>query len=584
MCKKFQHFFSILLFIFFSLGKIHSQVINNSQLLKQDNWIYKALEKLSLETQTFIFSDTKPISVGELKFYLSEIKASKNFEKLSSYGKVLYNKIEKYLYTTKYLGKNTDSKIFPKNSATRFYTELKLNPEFYVRTNKDIPSSIKYFYKDWPLTLPLFFGISENVALQLDLLYGKNYESSVSGEAFTNIPLKDGEREYEYPKFAYGSFGNSFSNWGFSATLAKESFSIGNTKLGSIIYNSTFETDGYSVLSAYSSNFKYNLIFSQVDYQKYLYLHNFNIKLFPNFKISITEGCLRNGPIELRFFNPTMILHSFYAASFYSKENGEKYNLGNHYSSYLGITVDFMPIKNLRLYSLVAVTEFQLPDEITSAKGKMVPNGYGIQIGADFLLPTKNKNSFLLNYEAIYTSPYLYIKHSPAWSMINFRNDFKHSNNVISWLGSPFGPDTFAFSSSIEYEKTKKMKISFQNLFTMKGEIQGKTLLETNSPKTPLEDSDENSDKTLYPAYYPLVAYNLGLLTEDEAIAKAQTQGLTGTIQYKNDFILSGDFYITAKITVSGEAIYTLIFNSNHIKNDFQQGFEFKLSFSFNVF
>ena len=82
-----------------------------------------------------------------------------------------------------------------------------------------------------------------------------------------------------------------------------------------------------------------------------------------------------------------MILHSFYAASFYSKENGEKYNLGNHYSSYLGITVDFMPIKNLRLYSLVAVTEFQLPDEITSAKGKMVPNGYGIQIGADFLLP-----------------------------------------------------------------------------------------------------------------------------------------------------------------------------------------------------
>lgn len=569
--KKILAFLIIYLFINFIS---FSQVVNDAQLLKSENWIYDALEILNLENRTTVFLDNKPLSVGELKFYFSQI----DFETLSDSGKNLYQQVEEYLFTTKYLWKNWKSQNKNKDSATRLSIGLNLNPEFYGRTNKSIPSTIEYFYKDWPLNVPLIFGISNYVALQLDCFLGKNFESSVSPTSFTNIPLSDFEREYEYPKFTYGNIGSNFGDWGLSATIGKEGFSIGDTKLGSVIYNSTFETDAYSVFSVYSPNFKYNLIFSQVDYKKFLYLHNFNLKLFPNLKISFTEGCLRNGGFELRFLNPTMILHSFYSASTYSRDSNSSYDLGNHYCSYMGITIDFTPIKNLRLYALWAQTELQTKDELKYFSGKLLPDGFGLQIGADFLIPQKNQRFYLLNIESLYTSPFLYLKQSPEWSMVRIRNDKKHSKDVISWLGTPFGPDSFALTCSLIYQQPQKWTIGVGNLFIMKGEIDKHTLLET-SPAT-----DENNGQ-LYPSYYPSVAYELGLYnSKEEAISIAQKKGLTGIIQYRNDFSLFGEYYLLSNLKVSLEGTYSLIFNGNHIKGNFQQGFEVKFSCIYKVF
>ena len=558
MCKKKL---CILCLIIACTLYLPCQIVHDSQLLKSDSWIYEALSTLSLESQDTLFLDTKPISVGELKFYFSQI----DFEKLSDSGKSLYQQVEKFLFSTNYFWKNYKKQ--QEELATRIDIGLKINPELYLKTNKNIPSSINYYFKDWFLTLPIIFGISENVTLQLDVIHGKNFEDSKNPNSYSNIPFSDSEREYEFPRFAYGNIGAYFKDWGFSATFGREGFSIGDTKLGSIIYNSTFETDFYSTFSTYSPYFKYNLVASQAGKDKFIFLHNFNLKIFSNLKISFTEGCLRNGPFELRFLNPSMLLHNFYAGFKYGKDDPLKeYDLDNHYCSYMGITIDFYPIKNARIYALWAQTELQTSGELTNSYGKMLPDGYGLQLGFDYVIPIKKEKYFFLNIESLFTTPYLYVKQNPDWSMITFRDDYKTSKDVATWIGTPFGPDTFAISTSFILKQPRLWTFGFEYLFLAKGEINSDTLLQT---------------KEGFPAYYPYVEYCLGYISQEEAIKKARQFGLTGTVQYQNDFSILGEYQFNNNICFAAEGTYSLIFNYNHEKGNFQDNFELKLSLSY---
>ena len=305
------------LFILFT-QQVFCQITNDSQLIKANHWVYEAIYTLSFESREVLFLDNPPLSVGELKFHLSQL----DYEKLSDSGKILYNDVYNFLYTSKYLRKekilNVINNVFPiqnfENSNledeelfTRVSVDLEITPELYARTNQEIASTVTYYYKGWPFNLPVVMGIANNFALEFDFTFGKNYESSRFTDSVTNIPVNYDQLEFEYPRYAYGNTGVYFDKWGLSATVGKEGFSIGKTNLGSVIYNSTFETDAYSVLNAYSPNFKYNLVFSQVEKEKFLYLHNFNFKLFSNLKFSLTEGGLRNGPIELRYLNPAIL-------------------------------------------------------------------------------------------------------------------------------------------------------------------------------------------------------------------------------------------------------------------------------------
>lgn len=590
--KTKKNFFS-LLFIFF-VTFMYAQITNDSQLIKANHWVYDAIYTLSFESKEVLFLDTPPISVGEIKFYLKQI----NYDTLSHSGKNLYDKVYNFLYTDDYLKKikifgkkklaeqkaehNYDSKITDKsddNFKTRISADLELNPELYARTNKEIDSTVTYYYKGWPFNLPLILGVANNVTLEFDLTFGKNYETSKFTDSFTNIPFNYEQLEFEYPRYAYGNVGAFFDNWGLSATIGKEGFTVGKTSLGSVIYNSTFETDAYSVITAYSSNFKYNLIFTQVEKEKFLYLHNFNIKLFPNLKFSLTEGGLRHGPIELKFLNPAMILHSFYCSfQDFPEDAITKYNLSSNYSSYLGVTLDYYPIKNLRLYALWANTELQTSSELVSNYGKLFPDGYALQGGFNLSFPTKNSSYYAINSEILYACPFLYIKQSPDWSMVKIREDLKREKDVITWIGTPLGPDTFAFDINFEYKEPRHWSVNLGYLLTLKGEVNTDTIL-----KTALSKSDP-TDTTEYPAYYPSVSYYLGLLSEEEAIAIARKKWLSGVIEYRNDISVSSEYYFGDKFIVSAQGTYTFVKNNNHKENNFQHGFELKFSCLYKLF
>ena len=83
----------------------------------------------------------------------------------------------------------------------------------------------------------------------------------------------------------------------------------------------------------------------------------------------------------------------------------------------MGVNVEIVPYKNIRLYGSVVVTETQSSYELGSAVGDAIPDGIGGQFGLDLSIPDNKHGGFYsANIEGIYTSPYLYIKQGADWS------------------------------------------------------------------------------------------------------------------------------------------------------------------------
>ena len=63
--------FSILILTFFSVFS-YAKVINDSQIIPGNHWIYDDFKKLSSEQAIGAFTTNTPVSVGELKLHLKD--------------------------------------------------------------------------------------------------------------------------------------------------------------------------------------------------------------------------------------------------------------------------------------------------------------------------------------------------------------------------------------------------------------------------------------------------------------------------------------------------------------------------------
>ena len=146
------------------------------------------------------------------------------------------------------------------------------------------------------------------------------------------------------------------------------------------------------------------------------------------------EGSLLCQPAELRFANPLMFMHQYAAASDYT---GDVLYSQENFCAYFGLLSEWTPFKNTRLYAIYAQNEIQQAGEISTPKGNSTPNGLGLQFGVDSSIPTSNDGYWNFGGEFSYTSPYLYIKHTPQNSLYrsrhdNLSSDFPNSPVVVN--------------------------------------------------------------------------------------------------------------------------------------------------------
>ena len=538
---------------------LFSQSFNSSQVIPPEHWIYDSLKTLGMEQKTVCFNENSMMTVSELRFYFEQLDA----EALSPSGRKLYEEAEEFLYKNESL---------VELDPFRFDFDVKLNGELYYKTSEDIPWSFRYCYKDNLATFPVKVGYSDYVAIETDPFVGKSHNGSSKKDNFTNFPYKEGDFEFLFPRFAYASLAGTFNGWGANIHIGKQGFQIGDTKIGSVIYNHTFETDSYINLNLFSKYFKCSMDVVQISNEKLFYLHQFSVRPHKTFKISVLEGSMINAPFEIRFLNPLMVMHQYAGWTQYGSEDERNgYGDENHFCAYLAGLFDWQPIENLRIYGVYTQNELQLPTE-KKGDGILLPDSLGGQLGVELKLPFKD--GYWTGFaEGIYTSPFLYVKQNPESSLYRTRCDnLSDDDNICSWVGSPFGPDSFGIKTGFGYELPRKWAAEISYFYLAKGE-HGFELF--SQPK----------NAAGYYTYYPSTAYIQNKNDEqyEKSRSEARNMWITGIPMYVNQIALEGEYYFNQKFSTSMRTVYTFIFNAGHQWGKFAHGVEFAFSLSYTI-
>ena len=573
--------FCLCFFIF--LSNCFSQYWSFQQPIYADHWIYDALYRLNAEQKNATVLDNAPLPVSEL--YMNFLQIDR--EALSDAGKQLYDTTQGFF---------EEKKSLIDYNNVKFTTSVILNPAVAAKSNNDMDwsyaTSYTSEYKNYLAnisqnsiyhtglaTVPLFFDFNDTFCFDFESYLGAMPFWGLSKDRVaTNITTgKNGGEFLSTPTRAFGSIGKAFDNWGINVQMGMNGLEIGRSKTGSIIYNRAFQTDSFFQLNAYSPKIKYNLDFAQVDIQRYLYIHYFEVIPVNWLKIGVLEGTLVKGPIELRYFNPLVTMHHYFGWRLYKMlgdPNAAKYYGETDYCAYLGISFDFNPCKYLRLYLMYAQNELQEPLERGDDYHLSYPDSLGFQLGAEVTYPFMN--GYLLgNFESVYTTPFCYLKQTSDASLVRVRNNMNYPSFGLgqnsSWIGSQFGPDAFALNLSFGYEEMQKWKCELNYLFVAHG---------TNS--LALFDKKVTIDGVEYEAYYPSSMYLQG--TDPEITKAMRTYKLTGIIQYTNRIGLSGEYHFLDNLSVSGQFLYSFIFNHRAVENQFAQGVEGTLSVKYTIF
>ena len=566
-----------------------SATINDSQIIHPESQIYDDFLELQTTQEILVFTNNTPICVGELKAYLRQF----DYETMNDYSRSLYQRIYDYLYDQENLTTIPDFEL-------SFHPRVNL--EFYNKTNKDIPWSFNYYYKDNFITLPLNVGFDNVISFGTDIFLGKNKIVAAMPDNFFNVPINikditdDNYLEFYFPTFCYGSVGKNFGNWGYCLNIGRQGKSIGQTLTGSIIYNKTFETDAYFEFDIYGSAVKYSLDIVQIgsnrmdniqkeNTDRYMYYHQMDIRPFKNFKVSIIEGSLVANSFALRFLNPLVFMHQFGGwTNYISEENKEIYRETNFCADF-AFMFEYVPVQNLRLYGFYNQIEMQLTWERENFWGRYYPNSIGLQFGVQYSLPLADFSRFMFGMECFYNSPYMYMKQTPSSSLYRVRQDMQTKEQVYSWIGSPYGPDCMGGAVSIEYNSNKKWKAGLDYTFVAKGENDFSTF-------------DQTTYDGKYYNYYPSIEYRLKSLAEDgvvdpnyntditydEIYDKTKRIWITGIGEFTNQIKLKGTYCINSSVEINGQIVYKYIVNFKHEKSVDAHGAEVSVAITYKPF
>lgn len=578
---KIKKCFSLLVFLClcFCGTKLFSADDTSQKLVPSGHWAYTAINEIFLDAGRTALVQSAPLSVGELKFYLEEV----DYNALSEYARTQYDRVLDYF--------KGERKLIS-SSVISMGIGASITPEVYARSNDNIDWSHRYFFKDRFFAFPVFMSVTDYVYIESDFMLGRNYWSLHNNQRWknqngtvttwtddnntyfnSNSPFNFNSRfvesfEFDWPRTAYLSIGAKVKDKPFfNFQLGRGSSSIGHTQNGSLVLSENFETDGYIQFSFFSPNIRYTLNVTQADTKKYLYTHRMDFRLFKKLQFSVLEGTYVNSPFELRYLNPFMIIHSF---SNWNRDDGDKV------CAYLAFAVDYTPVKYLRLYVLYAQNEMR---GLVESGHSTEPNSLGFQAGAETTIPYR-KGAWKVGLEGVYTMPWLYIKSSPDASLVTFKHQ-EHGagpgsdrNDVTSWIGTPFGPDSVGGSLKFGYEAPGKWTLFLNYLFLAQGpNAFADDLFYLNGKRRNPDPTNKGNSNNYYPTDLPTAAGE----KEAERVAPS------GTPQFTNRIMIEGTYYFTPKISLSGKIGYIIILNRFNESDNTQHGVEFAISVSFKL-
>lgn len=563
-CRMMRFSLCLIALTFFSLT-LHAR--GKQGLVNCGSWIYDAMTEIAMEEGRVDFSDQAPLSIAEIELYLSEA----DYDSLSEAGKKNYDRIVDYIA---YEPPAFKADIFS------ISVEPEMNVEGFYKTNDDIDWVYDRYCRQPLLTTPLNVQGGDYFTLSMDVTLREYDGAAILDNNYSNFIYADSKLtpDINFPHTAYGSVGYKFNdNAGVNLQVGMGPQSVGRSLSGSIIWSEYFTGASYANLDVFSKNFRYNMNVTEFNVDKYAYTHRLEVRLFKKLQFSIMESMLVNSSLELRFMNPFTMFHGMAPWRDYGDEDGDldHDDPESHTCDYLAIKAVYVPVKNLRLYGLFAMNQYQTFYERKNWENDTTPNSMAFQAGAESYIPFKGGN-FHFWLEGTYTQPYMYVKEDPNWSLVRTYSENLGDKAIFyEWVGSPFGPDTVAGELNMGYEVPGKWDVTASYLFKAAGEYSG-TKLFTDDLDWGGQDKVPNRENWAYPDSDKEGG-------QDRAKKQQGFSTPHGTPEYLNRVALRASFSPSPLFTISAQPAFVFIFNKDNIDGEFASGGEFAVSAKINL-
>jgi hypothetical protein len=537
LCLSFLFFFRL-------FGNIQGIFALPSQkIVYPEDWLYEALAVLSREQGIVFFADST-LTVSQIERMLTEI----NEETLSPGGQALYDRINARIRESP--GFTLELDALSVNAAPA------LQPEFYFKTNSEPDWIYNYRQRQPFFILPVNLSLGPYITAEMVPFLGQNEYAATVHSNYVNFPYDAvSQIDLHFPKRAYLSAGVPFgkaSGVHFALGIGDDFF--GRTRTGSVILSDTLEKINYAQLSLFSPYVKYTAEVMQYGTNKYQYMHYLLVRPYKTVSVSFIEGVMVNAPLELRYLNPMMIFHSYESWKTYDSYNAEQVNGnteavtdptgGSRIGSYFGVKLEYLPVKHLRLYGLLAMTQLQLGIERRNWSEDLTPNALGFQWGTEASVPI-DYGYWLFGVEGVYTYPYMYVLYNKEWSFYKEYPEVERTT-ARSWTGTPFGPDSIAGALWAGYHNFTRWSCEFSFVFAAQGERSG----------TDVFDGDYRPDALVYDV----------------------TKPPTGTPTYTSVFSVTGEWSPYEWLSFSLQPGYKIVNNYGHHSGRTEHGFEITLS------
>ncbi|MDR0301033.1 MAG: hypothetical protein LBI04_01825 [Treponema sp.] len=518
--------------------------------LQSGDWAYEAIAILSREQGKVLFADSR-VTVAQMEKYLEEIDA----DSLSESGLVIYDRLAAYLKSEPSLNLQSD--------AISAWFDAALQPELYYKSNEENLWIYNDHSRNHLLQLPWGFSLGKHVTAEMELYFGQNEYAATLHDNYSNIPLDPvAQIDIHFPKRAYVSAGLPMGKAsGFNLAIGIGDNFFGRTRTGSIIVSEYLERTVFAQASVYSPAFKYTAQVLQYEVNKYHYMHYLQFRPHRKFSVGLAEGVMVNAPLELRFLNPFTIFHSYESYKTYTDYNESvgnggddqisDYNGHSRIGSYLGIKLEFQPVRNLRFYGLFVMDVLDLPMKKTHWMEGLYPDAVGFQAGTEFSFPVRG-GYWEFGLEGVYTYPYLYVMWDKGWSFYKEVPELDIMKNppLRYWTGTPFGPDTIAGTlwAGFRSSSSSNWYGGFSFTFSAQGERSSLSIF----------DHDENAGDTYRPSH---LVYDV-------------TVPPTGTPVFTYTASLHGEYTPQKWLSLTAQPGYRITVNTGHIEGEIDHGFE----------
>jgi len=449
-------------YLLMSLSQIIAEDEQYSKIFYEKNTnIYDAIYFLTITNGEVLLSNKKPQSQAQLSNALKNLDVEQlDLLSLQTYYTVAQTLYGNYLFHTNYL---------------KFDVDLNLALQFKALYKSENAPRIDSFttYNSTPSPISIAFNIliTNYCFFYVDVPLQKNFAATKVSHTYINMPFFQRDLDYHFPTRAGMSFGGSF----FNISIARGPFNVGRSLSGSMLIADTADRLDYFNASVFLKNFSMDINIIQLQHSRFVFMHELSFRIFKKLAITFHEGLLVNSYFDPRYLNPFMIMHN-HAPWHDPWQRESKMNSSDdvYTSCQLGITLDAVPVKNLRLYGQFAMNQAQTPSELKSGYN-YIPNGMGGVFGAEWVQPL-HIGYLIATLEGLYTVPWFYIGKNKWVSFTHYRKENVHSlksyndSKIDIWLANPYGPDTAAFFARVGFVELNKWEVSFLYRFVAKGE------------------------------------------------------------------------------------------------------------------